>query len=124
MNPSRVLTREMDEAARACAECHRSCTNTFGHLRAWEEDSPVASPDDFRLLLDCGQICSVTADFLLRASSSSVALGSLCADICRKCQQMCLKIARDGDPVLEDCAKACLQCANACRRVTAASAAA
>jgi hypothetical protein len=125
MNPSRVLTREMDEAARACAEGHRVSTRTFSHLRTWERDASVASPDDLRLLLDCAQVCSVAADFLLRASEFHVLMCSLCAEICRKCQQNCRQLAAaEGDPVLAECAAACLQCSNACRRVMAASAAA
>src|ERR1700751_5068925 len=43
-NPSRVLTREMEEAIQDCLQCHRVCLRTFLHLLTLETDAELADP--------------------------------------------------------------------------------
>jgi hypothetical protein len=44
MNPTQVLTREMEEAIQDCLECRRVCLRTFSHLLTLEPDAELADP--------------------------------------------------------------------------------
>jgi hypothetical protein len=120
MNPTPVLTREMEEAIPDCLECHRICLRTFSHLLTLEPDAELAEPEQLNSLLDCADMCRVCADFLLRISEFYVRAAELCCQICRRCQQLC-ELPTGEDPIVLECASTCARCANSCKRVLATS---
>src|SRR5690606_486525 len=65
-----------------------------------------------RLLRDCANICALTAQMLARSSYISKQKALLCAHICERCGQECMKYP---DPYSQHCAQVCLHCASVCR---------
>ena len=120
MNPTRVLSREMEEAIPDCLECHRICVRTFAHLLTLEADAELADPEQLNLLLDCADMCRMCADYLLRISEFHVRAADLCCDICRRCEQLC-ELPSGEDPIVLECVSICARCANSCKRVHAAA---
>ncbi|TCP25994.1 hypothetical protein EV207_12028 [Scopulibacillus darangshiensis] len=66
------------------------------------------------LLMDCSEICHVTACFMARRSCFTPALAHLCAQVCEACGCECLRFQ---DPMSQMCGQVCLNCARACRTV-------
>ncbi|SMO95175.1 four-helix bundle copper-binding protein [Melghirimyces algeriensis] len=66
-----------------------------------------------RLLRDCADICSLTAQMLARNSPFSRQMALLCAQVCEACGRECMKFP---DPHSQHCARVCLHCADACRK--------
>jgi hypothetical protein len=118
--PSRILTREMEEGIQDCLQCHRICLRTFSHLRTLELDAELAEPEQLNLLLDCADLCRVSADFMLRISELHVQVAELCCKACRRCQQLC-ELPSGEDPIVLEYAATCARCANSCKRVVATS---
>jgi hypothetical protein len=121
MNPTKILTHEMEESIDDCLQCHRVCMRTFSHLLTLEDDAELAGPEQLSMLLDCADLCRLCADFMLRSSEFHTRTAELCSEICRRCQQMCESLA--GDAMVRECAATCARCANSCKRVLAAAAA-
>lgn len=74
----------------------------------------------FRLLLDCAQVCQMTADFMLRGSEAYASVCRLCAEICERTAERC--DASADDDVMSLCADACRECAGSCRTTAEAMA--
>lgn len=66
-------------------------------------------PAHFRLMLDCAQICQVSADFMLRASVHHADVCRACAAVCAACADSCEAV---GD--MDECVQACRTCAESC----------
>jgi hypothetical protein len=72
-------------------------------------------PSHLRLMLDCVEICGVSADFMLARSDYSSLTCDTCADICQDCAKSCEEFG--GDTMMEACALACRECAEKCREM-------
>jgi hypothetical protein len=72
----------------------------------------LAEGEHVRLLLDCADVCRVTADFVARGSEFHEAACDLCAGICLRCAELCELIADAAK--LHECADVCRSCADAC----------
>jgi len=68
-----------------------------------------------RLLLDCAEICSVSADFMIRGSELHAHTCQACAAICDRCADECDKLGQE--PHLAACAEICRRCAESCREM-------
>jgi hypothetical protein len=68
-----------------------------------------------RLLLDCAQICQMTADFLLRKSPFHLQACELCADICERTAASCAEI--EDDRLMRACVQSNRRCAAVCREM-------
>ena len=97
---------ECEKANRACLETLRYCLETGG---------PHVAPSHVRLLLDCAEICQVTANFMLRGSAAHAIACGTCAEICERCAKSCE--AFSGDSKLAACADTCRTCAKSCREM-------
>jgi hypothetical protein len=111
-----VIERHRDQGARRCIaeceKCHEICVETVD--LCLREGGQHADTAHITLLLDCAQICQVSADYMLRGSSLHTETCAVCADVCDRCVEDCEKF---GDEFMHRCAEACRSCAESCRRM-------
>jgi len=105
---------EMRRCIQLCQDCHALCIQTIGHCL--KLGGRHAAPDHIRLLMDCAQMCSTTADYMARGSSLHDRTCSLCSEICRLCAEGCEQI-RGDDQLVKQCAEMCRRCAESCERM-------
>lgn len=105
---------EMTRCIRLCQDCHVLCVRMIGHCV--ELGGRHAAPDHIRLLMDCAQICTTTADYMARESSLHDRMCGLCSEICRLCAESCEHIAGD-DQMVKQCAEMCRRCAESCKQM-------
>ncbi len=97
---------ECEKANRACLETLRDCL---------ERGGAHVAPAHVRLLLDCAEICQMTANFMLRGSAvHGIACGA-CAEVCERCAESCETFS--GDSKMAACAETCRTCAKSCREM-------
>lgn len=113
-------TDDMTRCIRLCQDCHALCVQIIGHCVAL--GGRHATPDHIRLLMDCAQICTTTADYMLRESSLHDRMCGLCSEICRLCAESCEHIAGD-DQMVKQCAEMCRRCAASCTQMASKEAA-
>jgi hypothetical protein len=94
-----------------CVECHRVCTETVNHCLT--KGGRHAEAAHIRLLLDCAEICSTSADFMLRGSEQHRSTCATCAEVCQRCAESCE--ALEDDDMMRRCAETCRRCAESCR---------
>jgi hypothetical protein len=68
-----------------CLECYRVCVETLRH--SLERGGPHTKATHIRLLLDCIDICRLSADFMLRVSDFHVRICGVCAEVCQRCAE-------------------------------------
>lgn len=105
---------DMDECIEACLQSHVVCTMTAQYGLAQGGDR--AAVNHVGLLLDCAQICQVSADFMIRGSPYHTATCAACAEICRACEEACR--AFPDDEHMAQCAEVCATCAESCERMS------
>ncbi len=99
-----------------CQDCHRICLETVAHCL--EMGGSHANSAHIRLLLDCAQVCLLSADFMTRASSFHPQACDLCAAVCTACAESCEQLA-DDDEWMQTCAEMCRICADSCHEMAA-----
>lgn len=98
----------MQEAIQTCLDCSRICMDTvFLHLNRGDANLSV---DQFRMLLNCAEMCRTSASFMQRGSPLHGRVCSVCAEVCEACADSCAQA--DG---LDDCIEMCRRCAKSCR---------
>lgn len=112
---------QLDENARLCVrrceDGHRICLEVLAY--ALRMGNSYATPGIIGVLMDCAEICRITADFTLRGSERSGVLYSLCIDMCEQCAKRCDEFGEDDR--MTACSDICRACADSCRRVKPAS---
>ncbi len=89
-----------------CLQTERYCIGSGGmHL----------TPAHLALLADCAEICTKTADTLLRGSPQHAAVCIACAQLCDACATDCEGFKDDARMLA--CARACRGCAGHCREM-------
>ncbi len=97
----------------ACDHCHRVCLQSAMN-HCLESGGEHVEPDHFRTMMNCAEICQMSADFMLGSSRFSKQICDVCAEICDACADSCEQL--DG---MEDCVRACRDCAESCRSMAA-----
>lgn len=105
---------EMRRCIQLCQDCHALCIQMIGHCI--ELGGRHAAPAHIRLLMDCAQMCSTTADYMARGSSLHDRTCGLCSEICLLCAESCEQI-RGDDQLVKQCAELCRRCAESCERM-------
>lgn len=95
-----------------CTHCHASCVETVQYCM--EKSGTHAKAEHVRLLQDCADLCSITANFMLRVSDLYPSACGVCAEACDRCGKMCDELGASGDVQMKVCAKACRRCAETC----------
>ena len=99
-----------------CVECgewmrsYRICQDTFTHCT--DKGGDHADGHHLRLLLDCAEICRITATLHGHRSDLCPAESVVCIDACERCAASCDRVASD-DPMMRACAEQLRRCANA-----------
>jgi hypothetical protein len=111
------VSAEMQRCIQECLDCHRACLETMTYCL--QAGGALADGALVRVLLDCAEMCEVSAGFMLRGSDSHGRTCAACAEICARCAEAC---ERQGDDAqLRACAEACRRCAESCRSMAAGS---
>jgi len=108
------LTDDMKACIEACQACHEACMETTAKLR-------MQGPGDegrIGALLDCAELCRLTASFVARDSPLHAMACALCADACQRAARDCERVE---DENVRRVAEACRRTADRCRRIAAAS---
>jgi hypothetical protein len=107
----------MQECIDNCQRCHAVCTQAIPHCL--EKGGRHAEVRHVRLLADCAQICTTSADFMLRGSDLHAQTCGVCAEVCERCAEECERMA--DDDVVRECAAECRRCAASCRSMAQAA---
>lgn len=109
--------QEMQECIEECQNCHTVCVETLAYCL--EKGGDHANAEHILLLQDCAQICTTSADFMLRGSELHAATCRACAEVCEACATHCEQFPDDEQ--MKKCAQACRDCAEGCREMAGAA---
>jgi hypothetical protein len=98
----------------ACANCHHVCLELLSSFL--QPNGPKLDVERYQLLADCAEICEISANFMLSASTRSYLLCEICGPLCDETSESCRKVE---DPSFQVCANAARRAAAACRAVVA-----
>jgi len=105
---------EMQKCIQLCRDCHAMCTQTIAHCL--KLGGRHAAPDHIRLFVDCAQMCTTAADYMLRESPFHDRICRVCSDLCKQCGKDCEQIAGE-DRMIKQCIEVCRKCADSCERM-------
>lgn len=109
-----LQNNSLEECIDNCLGCYETCLKTAMYcLRAGGKH---AAPEHIRLLLDCAEICKVSADFMIRGSELHKEVCGVCADICKKCADDCSSF--EDDTEMQSCADICRLCEQSCTEMS------
>lgn len=103
----------MVDCVTECEKANRACLETLDYCLS--KGGPHLAAAHVRLLLDCAEVCQMTANFMLRGSAVHAIACGACAEICERCIQSCE--AFSGDSRMAACADTCRTCAKSCREM-------
>lgn len=105
---STTTTMEADyEVVRTCANvCNETLAYCLGQGGDHVEETHI------RLLVDCAEICNVTANLVGRGSEYADNLMEVCGEVSKACEESCEGF--EGDETMTRCADACRACAEHC----------
>jgi hypothetical protein len=122
MTQTQTQHQHTDQELRACIanclNCHSVCLATITHCL--EMGGKHAEAAHIRLMLDCAEICQISANFMLRGSAMHSRTCGGCAEICERCAQDCERFG--DDTYMRACAEACRRCADTCKHMAAMAA--
>ena len=105
------LTMNSDSCIDTCLRCAKVCWQ-FATNHCLQKGGKHLDPDHYRLMLNCADICRMSAEFQLSSSPYSDQLCALCAEVCEACAHSC-EILDDMD----ECVAACRICAASCQEM-------
>jgi hypothetical protein len=105
----------MQECIEECLNCHAVCTMTAQHCLV--KGGEHADVNVVGVLLDCAELCQVSANFMLRGSPFHAVTCAAAAELCRACEEVCRTVADDEQ--MEHCADVCAACGDSCERTAA-----
>lgn len=114
--PHQERSQEMQTCIDNCQSCHAVCLETISHCL--DVGGKHADAKHIALLQDCVQICTTSADFMLRASDYNPQVCGVCANICNACADSCESLSEASDDFMARCAEACRRCAESCRSMS------
>jgi hypothetical protein len=104
---------DMETCIQNCTTCHRTCSEALTHILKGAKQADAALT---LLLLDCIEICQISADFMIRGSKRHKLTCGVCAEICTRCAEACEAV---DDEQMRRCAEICRRCADSCRKMAA-----
>ncbi|MEO7558052.1 MAG: four-helix bundle copper-binding protein [Gammaproteobacteria bacterium] len=107
------MRQQLEECIRLCLNCARACTETLAYCHGMGGDH--VQPEHLRLLLDCEEICQLSAHYMLRGSEFHAQACGVCAQVCERCAEDCEQFLDDA--TMESCAELCSSCAESCMQM-------
>ncbi len=107
------MRQQLEECIRLCLDCARACTETLAYCHEMGGDH--VQPEHLRLLLDCEEICQLSAHYMLRGSEFHAQACGVCAQVCERCAEDCEQFLDDA--TMESCAELCSSCAESCMQM-------
>lgn len=95
----------------SCCDAMSWCNEVFLHSSRLVGSGKTQHAKLMLLLLDCGEVCSVTAKLVARESSFTAAVCQICAESCSLAAAECEKF---DDSTMKDAAKSLRTCRDAC----------
>ncbi|WP_432744832.1 four-helix bundle copper-binding protein [Methylobacter sp. G7] len=114
MNHSSHTDQAMQACIEACNHCHQVCLQTAMN-HCLKTGGKHIEAEHFRLMMNCAEICQVSANFQLSSSHFSHRLCEVCTEVCEACAADCEKLGG-----MDECVEACEQCAESCRKMASA----
>ena len=105
-----------EQCIRKCLDCYQVCTN-YAMNFCLEHGGRHVEPGHYRLMINCADICSTAAKFMLSGSDLHAKVCAVCADVCEACAQSCEDVGQ-----MDECVKTCRDCAVVCLQMAAAAA--
>lgn len=102
-----------EECIDACIKCARVCRETLAHCFSMDESHKGSN--HLTLLMDCAEMCDMSASLMERGSGHSRHHCALCADACNQCAESCDAF---DDSLMKNCTKVCRDCAEKCEKMT------
>ena len=99
----------MQECIDVCLVCYQTCLSTAMN-HCLEMGGKHIEPKHFRTMMECANMCHMTAHALLMNAPHHASLCDHCAEICEDCARSCHTL--EG---MEECIIACNDCTEACR---------
>jgi hypothetical protein len=97
----------------ACIICAKACNKCF--KECLEKDNINELKEALSILVDCAEICYVTAVYMSKDDTFSEELSSSCAELCEKCASIC---EHYENLPCQDSVESCKQCAVACKELS------
>ena len=119
------VRKEMQQCIQNCFNCHSICLNTINYCL--QKGGMHTEPAHIRLMLDCAEICQISANFMLRNSDFHIRTCGICAEVCDRCARDCDRVASPqenrmgNDAQMKACADMCRRCADSCRQMAMAT---
>lgn len=115
-NAFKGMADEVQKCIQNCTTCHQICIQTIAHCL--EKGGEHAKLVHIRTLEDCAEICSVSANYMMRGSDLHPTICGACAEACLACAESCEQVA-GSDEVMKTCADVCRKCAESCQKMAA-----
>jgi hypothetical protein len=112
MQQQPMQDRSMQSCIEACTHCYQVCLQTAMN-HCLNMGGKHVEAEHFRLMMNCAEICQMSANFQLSSSQFSHHLCAVCAEVCDACAMDCEKIGG-----MDECVVACERCADSCREMT------
>jgi hypothetical protein len=101
----------MQACIAVCNHCHQVCLQTAMN-HCLEIGGKHIEAKHLRLMINCAEICQMSANFQLSNANFQYRLCEVCAEICEACADSCEKIGG-----MDECVDACRKCAVSCRQM-------
>lgn len=108
------MTAEVERCIQHCMECVNICEQTITHCLML--GGKHSSAEHITLMMDCAEVCSTAAKFMLHGSHFHQRMCEVCAEVCAACAKDCESMA-GGDRTMLLCAEVCNACAGSCRQL-------
>lgn len=92
------------------AQCARVCNETISYCL--EQGGDHAKAEHIKTMIDCAEVCTLTATLHDRQSALNEQALELCAEACKACEESCEEFT--GDATMQACADQCRDCYDHC----------
>lgn len=110
---SQEASEVMDQCISDCLECSEVCFQSINYCLT--KGGRHAEVGHISTLMDCADICEMSARWMNRGSGFSGHLCDICSQVCDECAESCEKLS--DDEVMQDCVDVCRRCAESCRNM-------
>ena len=89
----------------------RNCANVCNETLAYclTQGGEHVEQEHIKMLIDCVDVCNVTANLVGRGSEFADNFKEICAEVSKACEESCEGF--EGDETMARCAEACRECA-------------